>query len=170
MAPPTLFYSEHCGLCKSLVSELGQSMRSCGVKFVCVDNVLDRLPECIDRVPALVLPSEGKVVFHPGVRSAIRSMAFSRSKETTVGGTEASSAFSFIESGGEDESSLERAFQVSSINTRDIDEYSGSIDLQTFEESRKSDWEHARAAQSGGSFDVQEKLRIPFNAPTAQRP
>ncbi len=63
---PLLFYSETCPHSRRIVGRLRQTPDADKVlRLACVDGQIDRIPEEIDRMPALVVPtgSGNRVVF-----------------------------------------------------------------------------------------------------------
>lgn len=63
---PLLFYSETCPHSRRIVGRLRQTPGADkALRLACVDGQMDRIPSCIDRVPALLVPtgSGNKVVF-----------------------------------------------------------------------------------------------------------
>lgn len=130
---------------------LGSAGGSPGIKFVNVDTVIDRLPECIDRVPALVLPGQGRVVFHPAIRQHIREIVEPK-RTQEVGPIDTGESFCFLDREEESPGEIDRAFEGLGVNTRDLDRYgdlAGKIDLTSYEEARQADWESAKSAQMG---------------------
>lgn len=72
--PPTLFYSRFCKHCVVLLQEYRDQVEKSGVKTSCIDNILDQVPPIITEVPALVVPSEKRVYFWNGIRTALNEI------------------------------------------------------------------------------------------------
>lgn len=64
-----LFYSGHCPFCKEVMELIQKRDLKEYFVFVCVDQVRNRqlMPKQIDRVPALLIKSENRVIFEDAI-------------------------------------------------------------------------------------------------------
>lgn len=53
--PDMLFYSRECPMCKNLFLLLKSENMLTRFKLICVDNILDKIPKTITKVPTLIL-------------------------------------------------------------------------------------------------------------------
>lgn len=53
--PDILFYSRECPMCKNLFLLLKSENMLTRFKLICVDNILDKIPKTITKVPTLIL-------------------------------------------------------------------------------------------------------------------
>lgn len=98
--PPVIFYSNVCNHSKSLLSEYRDPSEKAGVKFVCIDGQLDKIPPFISKVPALLIPQEKSVLFNHDLRVKLNSIISLTNLSTQIHAVEAqtngSEVFSFI--------------------------------------------------------------------------
>lgn len=98
--PPTLFYSRNCKHCVALMREYQDLAIKAGIQLACVDNRLDKVPPIVTEVPALIVPSEKRVVFWKDMRAKLNSIIAASNQPKAVNPMESqgntAEVFSFL--------------------------------------------------------------------------
>jgi hypothetical protein len=87
--PPSLFYSRNCKHCIALLREYHTLATNAGIQIVCVDNRLDKIPQIVTEVPALIIPAEKRIVFSKDMRTKLNSIIETANKPKEVNPVEA---------------------------------------------------------------------------------
>ena len=85
MTLPVLLYSNFCEHSRNLLKNIGAAGNMDGVlKLTCIDNIMHALPHHIDRIPALVMPSNGgnRVAFGRELQARLSDIIRGEPRET----------------------------------------------------------------------------------------